>query len=38
VVEDDKDVLPVPAIDPEDQKKFRENYKKLKIRKQFPYY
>ena len=38
VVEDDKANLPVPNIDLEDQKAFREQYKKLKITKRFPYY
>ncbi len=38
VVEDMNVILPVPAIDSENQKKFRENYKKLSIKKQFPYY
>lgn len=38
VVEDDEANMPVPAIDPDNQRKFRENYKKLRIKKQFPYY
>ena len=38
VVGDDNAALPVPDIDPEYQKAFREQYKKLKIRKRYPYY
>ena len=38
VVEDESANLPVPAIDSENQMKFRENYKKLGIKKLFPYY
>lgn len=38
VVDDDGAALPVPDIDVEDQKRFRERYRKLKIRKRYPYY
>lgn len=37
VVEDENTAFPVPNIDPSDQKAFRERYKKLKIKKRYPY-
>lgn len=38
VVEDDKALLPVPNIDLSNQNAFREQCKKLKIAKRYPYY
>ena len=37
VIEDDNAEFPVPNIDIENQEKFREMYKKLRIRKVYPY-
>lgn len=37
VIEDENAAFPVPGIDKENQKKFREMYKRLKIRKIYPY-
>ena len=38
VVDDDNASFPIPDIDRENQVKFREMYKKLKIRKRYPYF
>ncbi len=38
VVEDDDALFPVPNIDRENQIKFREMYKKLRISKRYPYF
>ena len=38
VVEDDEASFPVPNIDRESQVKFREMYRKLRIRKRYPYF
>ena len=38
VVEDDKALFPVPDIDRKNQIEFREMYKKLRIKKKYPYF